>query len=692
MIFKSSFVTPCSGEGGLPPRTPAISSTSSMNTTACSNSSISVNVVRNASASPSPEPARRDGKTSTKGQSSRDATALANVVLPVPGGPNRTIARGGATPYSSAASGASSGSTMRRSMISLSRSLPARFCQRLRASIRPPSSSSSPTSCGWSGTIRSKYVSSRCSYPQLWNAFSPACPSESSADSRCTPRAIRRFSSSTSIVLPSPRPRQSSASASSMTQPRSPPTRAAAAPTTTSPTVTTTATPSSRSAPRISARPYTGRRSARDSSHTRTTWSRSSSWKSRTRGVDMGRVSHAPARGSGARSHRVAHPAQDLEVRVDARGVVPRPRRRGAGPSVVGAREPQHLDAHPGRTAAEDEAGDEVARMERRRGARAAVAARPAGGIPRHVALAVGLPAVERDDPVGGAVDGEERRALLRRARVERLVAAGDRDDRGEPAGQRARQPVREPRAVREPDDRDAARVEAAGRERPVQEAGHRLHVGVTHLVVQLPDRAGAHGRIEDRDPLSVRRGAELQVVVGVAVGARHDREQQAGRAGRRARGHADVAAVEQAEPGRRTGGGQAQPDRVAGAFDAQGRPRAEPEQQRENHQREREAARHARQHRRPIAAPRAAGPAADRPVDADGAVCLRAPAPADPRRVRWTGADRDLERELDQAAGPAPAALARRALARRRLPAGDEARRRRAGGAPARGAREPRL
>src|SRR4051812_17082513 len=106
---------------------------------------------------------------------------------------------------------------------------------------------------------------------------------------------MSRFSSSVSIALPRPRPRHSLASATRTTQARSPPRRAAAAPTTTSPTVATTATPSSRSAPKISARPCTGRRSGlRDSSQTRTTWSRSSSWNSRTRGVDMRPVSHSP--------------------------------------------------------------------------------------------------------------------------------------------------------------------------------------------------------------------------------------------------------------------------------------------------------------------------------------------------------------------------------------------------------------
>ena len=46
--------------------------------------------------------------------------------------------------------------------------------------------------------------------------------------------------------------------------------------------------------------------------------------------------------------------------------------------------------------------------------------------------------------------------------------------------------------------------------------------------------------------------------------------------------------------------------------------------------------------------------------------------------RYRSVGADRDLERQLGQAAAAAPAAVARRAPARRRLSAGDEARRRR--------------
>ena len=46
MIFSSSFVTPCSGDGGSPRRWDAISSTSSMSTTACSRSSMRRNVSR----------------------------------------------------------------------------------------------------------------------------------------------------------------------------------------------------------------------------------------------------------------------------------------------------------------------------------------------------------------------------------------------------------------------------------------------------------------------------------------------------------------------------------------------------------------------------------------------------------------------------------------------------------------------
>ena len=62
-------MTPCSGDVASPVRAEAISSTSSMNTTACSRRLISWNTFRSAPARPWGSEARRDGKTSTKGQS-----------------------------------------------------------------------------------------------------------------------------------------------------------------------------------------------------------------------------------------------------------------------------------------------------------------------------------------------------------------------------------------------------------------------------------------------------------------------------------------------------------------------------------------------------------------------------------------------------------------------------------------------
>ena len=194
-----------------------------MNTTACSSSSISVNVSRRASARPSPEPARREGKTSTNGHPSREATALANVVLPVPGGPNSTIARGGMTPYSSARSGSTSGSTTRRSMSSFSCSMPASAshrprgehpaAERLRAA-RPPGAGAARPARSTSGRGSRSRVSR--------NARVPVWPSTSSADSRCTPRAHQACLELGEHRAAEPVPRQSSASASRTIQPRSP--------------------------------------------------------------------------------------------------------------------------------------------------------------------------------------------------------------------------------------------------------------------------------------------------------------------------------------------------------------------------------------------------------------------------------------------------------------------------------------
>src|ERR1035437_7649175 len=80
-------------------RRPAISSTSSMNRTTLSSSATSANASRKADARPVGEsPASRDGNSSTNGQPSRDATPLAKVVLPVPGGPKKEAPRGGPRP------------------------------------------------------------------------------------------------------------------------------------------------------------------------------------------------------------------------------------------------------------------------------------------------------------------------------------------------------------------------------------------------------------------------------------------------------------------------------------------------------------------------------------------------------------------------------------------------------------------
>ena len=67
-------------------------------------------------------------------------------------------------------------------------------------------------------------------------------------------------------------------------------------------------------------------------------------------------------------------------------------------------------------------------------------------------------------------------------------------------------------------------------------------------------------------------------------------------------------------------------------------------------------------------------------------------PASESAPRLPWRGADRHLERQLRQAAAAAAVAVARRAPARRRLPAGDQAHRRRFHRAPERRARRARL
>ena len=70
-----------------------------MNNTSSSSSASSAKASRSEAANPPvPIAANRDGNNSTKGQPSRDETALAKLVLPVPGGPNRITAFGGRTP------------------------------------------------------------------------------------------------------------------------------------------------------------------------------------------------------------------------------------------------------------------------------------------------------------------------------------------------------------------------------------------------------------------------------------------------------------------------------------------------------------------------------------------------------------------------------------------------------------------
>lgn len=139
MIFSSSLVTPCMPDGGSPPRCTAISSTSSMNTTACSSSATRMKVSRSAPASPAGSAASRDGNTSMNDHSSREAMARAKVVFPVPGGPNSTTALGGTTPYRSAISARDRGRTRRRSSSSFSRCMPPIDSHSPRGSTRPPS-------------------------------------------------------------------------------------------------------------------------------------------------------------------------------------------------------------------------------------------------------------------------------------------------------------------------------------------------------------------------------------------------------------------------------------------------------------------------------------------------------------------------------------------------------------------------
>jgi hypothetical protein len=153
MSLSISLVTPWAAETVLGWRSPAISSTSSMNRSTLSSSATSVNDSRRAAASPAGEsPARREGNSSTNGQPSLAATPLAKVVLPVPGGPNSTTARGGTRPSRPASSGWASGRITLRSISSFSLTIPSSSSQIPARSRRPPSWPRMPTFSGPTGS------------------------------------------------------------------------------------------------------------------------------------------------------------------------------------------------------------------------------------------------------------------------------------------------------------------------------------------------------------------------------------------------------------------------------------------------------------------------------------------------------------------------------------------------------------
>ena len=215
---------------------------------------------------------------------------MANVVLPVPGGPNSTIARGGMTPYSSARSGSTSGSTTRRSMSSFSCSMPASALPQA-AREHPPAERLEQPDLLWlerhdALEVRevARLVAGVAERPRAGLALDEQ--RRQAVDAARDQARLELGEHRAADARDRASRRRARAGRST---PRSPNTRATAAPTTTSPTVMTTAVPPSRSAPSTSDSPYTaGRSGLRDSSQTRTTWSRSSSWNSRTRGVDIG--------------------------------------------------------------------------------------------------------------------------------------------------------------------------------------------------------------------------------------------------------------------------------------------------------------------------------------------------------------------------------------------------------------------
>jgi hypothetical protein len=113
MIFSSSFVTPCSGRRRLAAALAGDLLDLVDEHDACSSSSISVNVSRRRAASRRRPRRGATGTPRRTASAGRDATALANVVLPGPGRPEAGRSRAaGLTPYSRRGPGSTSGRTI----------------------------------------------------------------------------------------------------------------------------------------------------------------------------------------------------------------------------------------------------------------------------------------------------------------------------------------------------------------------------------------------------------------------------------------------------------------------------------------------------------------------------------------------------------------------------------------------------
>jgi len=201
-----------------------------------------VKVSLRAPASPPWSAASLAGNTSTKGQSNRDATAFANVVLPVPGGPNRTIDRGGSTPNFSARSESDRGITSLRSNISFSRCIPAIPAQRSLGNIRPPNSARMLLSFSEMGISRSKYLRWFLATNPAWSKTSDlSWLSGTKMESFVRPSGAIRVSSAASNELPIPWRRKDGSVVKKTIQPCSWAARATAAPTIFSSTTARTA-------------------------------------------------------------------------------------------------------------------------------------------------------------------------------------------------------------------------------------------------------------------------------------------------------------------------------------------------------------------------------------------------------------------------------------------------------------------